>query len=357
MAAVTLASNPDFEGGPAAVVSDVFNVAWDRAEAMSSQSRVGFNEALAIGGSGPSMNAASLSFDPAVVEPNVTIPQNADGASVAKFHELAEQVMDKLAGLFGGYITDYFPNECGYLEKAQQWICDTLTSGGTGINADVEDQIWQRDRARVLNEVSRANQEVIANFAARGFPIPPGAAAHQMQMQQIEGQNKIGQQSRDIAIKQVEIEIENVRFAVDKAISLYSAAMSAASDYIRALSVGYNSSMQLVPSVTDSQSKLIGAASEYYRARIAVKELELKSKLPNAEYEQAARVRNGDWLMAMVNSRVQAAVSEAQGLSTQAAAALNGLHASASISGSSGNTVGFSYSGDVNAEVSPKTSA
>ena len=347
----------DFTGGPAAVVADVFNIAWDKAQSLSSSTEQGFARAIEMGVDAPTMTPARIDYSSSVIEPTVNIPINAEGASVERFEEFSGMVIDKLAGLFGGFMTEFFPNECGYLQKAQQWICDALTNGGTGIKPHVENQIWQRDRARVLADVKRAGDELLAAFAARGFPLPPGAATHAMHLTQFDGQNKIAQASRDVAIKQVEIEIENVRFAVESAISLYGSAIAAASDYIKALSIGPTAAMQVVPSVTDSQSRLIGAASEYYRARIAVKELELRATLPNAEMDQAARAKRGDWQIALVHARVRAAMAAAQGLSSQAAAALNGLHASASIGGSSSTSVGYSYGGDVAGDVPPKTVA
>ena len=346
-----------FSGGPYDLIPQVFNAAWDRAQNAASASSSNFSAALTAGGAGATMTPASVAFDPTVVEPSVFIPTNAEAASVAKMTELSDAVIDKLAGLFSGYMGEYFPNECGYLEKAQRWICDTIESGGTGIQPHVEDQIWQRDRSRVLEETARARDEVFASFAARGFPVPPGAALHAIRLSQADASNRIAQQSRDVAIKQAEIEIENIRFAVDKAISLYGTAVAAASDYVKALSVGPTSAMQIVPSITDSQSRLIGAAGDYYRARIAVKELELKAHLPSAEFEQSARIKNGDWLMQMIRNKVDAAIAAAQALSTQAAAALNGLHASTSLGASSSNSVGYSYGGDVSGDVSPKTVA
>ena len=355
----------EFSGGPYDLIPQVFNAAWNRAQSAALASSNNFTAALTAGGGGARMTSASVKllkdtkaeFDPKIVEPAVFIPTNAEAASVAKMTELSDAVIDKLAGLFSGYMGEYFPNECGYLEKAQRWICDTIENGGTGIPSHVEDQIWQRDRSRVLEETNRARDDVFASFAARGFPVPPGAALHAIRLSQTEASNRIAQQSRDVAIKQAEIEIENIRFAVDKAINLYGTAVAAASDYVKALSVGPTSAMQIVPSITDSQSRLISAAGDYYRARIAVKELELKAHLPSAEFEQSARIKNGDWLMQMIRNKVDAAISAAQALSTQAAAALNGLHASTSLGASSSNSVGYSYGGDVSGEVPPKTIA
>jgi hypothetical protein len=351
----TAGSNYGFDGTPAEVVSDVFNAAWDQASSKSATSSNFFSAALSEGTVASSMAAADLGFIPSVIEPLVDIPTTAAGATVEKFEEYTDLVIDKLSGLFAGYLSTYFPDERAVLGEAEAWLTQALTTGGTGLAPAIEDQIWQRDRARLLAEASRISDELVAAFAARGFPLPPGALLHQQYLVQRDTQDKIAQSSREAAIKAAEMELDNIRFAVQQAVDLYKAAMANAADYIKALSIGPQVGMQIVPSVTDSQSRLISAASEYYRARIGVEELKLKAKLPDAEWEQAARIKNGDWVMEMVKNRVSAAIEAARGLSTQAAAALNGLHASVSVGASASNSVGYSYSGDTSGEAPVKT--
>ena len=86
-----------------------------------------------------------------------------------------------------------------------------MLAGEVGIPSPVEDQIWQRDRSRVLADVNRTRDEVMSTFAARGFPLPPGAAAHAVRLAQADANDKIAMQSRDVAIKHVDILIENSR--------------------------------------------------------------------------------------------------------------------------------------------------
>lgn len=239
--------------------------------------------------------------------PDVRIPYEAEAASIATLETFSDAIIDKLVPIFSGFMSKYFPDDCGYLQKAQQWVCDTLTQGGTGMNPSVEEQIWQRDRARVLTDVRRVSDETLATFASRGFPVPPGAALHLIHQTQVEAQNKIAQASRDVAIKQAEIEIENVRFAVDKAVDLYTRALAAAADYMRALAVGPTSAMQVIPSVTDSQSRLIGAASDYYKARLSASELLVSVATANAENRLKAATAEQD-------NRTKAAISEYENL-------------------------------------------
>jgi hypothetical protein len=334
--------------GASALVEGLFNSSWSLGASLANGSSALFAQSIGAVGNTPTVTPAQLNFTPSLVEPNVHIPANAEAASLATFYELSQTVVAQLAELFSGYITEYFPDDTGYLQSAQLWLDKALTEGGTGIAPSIEAQIWDRDRARVLKEAQRLEDETVQTWAARRYPLPPGAATYQVLQVRKDASDKIAAASRDVAIKQAELEIANVRFAVENAIKLYGTAMGAATEYIKALAIGPNSAMQVIPSITDSQSKLIGAASDYYRARISAEELRMKAKLPGAEWDQQSRVATAGFTMEGIKTRVQAAVSAAQSMGTQAAASLNSLHASASLgsSTSAGTSVGYSYSND-----------
>lgn len=337
---------PPESGNPYQLSAWAFQNAWTVANEKSSASDAWFTQAVTAEGGPATMSPTPFSFEPNAPPPAVFIPYMAEGASIARFYEMSTMVINQLAGLYDEYIVKYFPNECGYLLKAQEWICNTLTNGGTGMSPAVEAQIWERDRSRVINESARMAREVLVTWAARRYALPPGAAAGQVLAVRKDAADKIAQASRDVAIKQAEIEIQNVRFAVESAIKLYSAAVAAAGDYIKALSIGPQSAMHVVPSVTDSQSRLISAATDYWRANISVEELRMKADMVPSQWDQDSRIKNGDWLVQQIKAQVDAAVVAAQSVGTQAAAALNSLHASVSVGGSTSNSVGYQYSND-----------
>lgn len=326
------------------------NAAWKKAQQVASNAETKtssmFDKALGEAGAAKYMNPAVMNFGVNVEEPDVLIPRVAEAASIENFQHWWAGAIDTLADQFANFIDQYFPNECGYLQAAQRWICDTIQNGGTGINPIVEQQIWARDRSRVLADARSQEAELIDGFAARRYPIPPGAAVGAVMKLRAEAAGKIAQASRDVAIKQAEIEIENTKFAVEKAIDLYSSAMGAAGDYIKSLVSSSGNMSQLLPSVTDSQSRLIGAAADYYRARIQVEDLRLKAAMPNGEWRQQANVKNVDNEMQAMRNRVDAAIEAAKAMAQQASAALNAMHASASMSDSVGTSHSWSYEGN-----------
>lgn len=271
-----------------------------------------------------------------VTEPNVFIPNKAAGIDSELYQTTYKQIKDDISGQFKGFFETYFPNECDYLAKAQLALCNML-DGKTGIPAEVEDQIWQRDRARVLNEVGRSHREVLASFAGRGFPLPPGAAQHQLSALQRDAQDKVAQQSREVAIKHLELLIENVRFAIGQALDYRIKGIAAAGDYIKTLAFGPDIAMKLATSSADAQTKLISAVSQFYNARIAVSDLYLRAGIATGQNWTEASKLNAQLDVQHMISQAQIIAELAKAAGTRAAAALNAVHASS----------GMSVSGDI----------
>lgn len=277
-----------------------------------------------------SSSFSGVSFTPGNVEPLVNIPMNATGVDGALYDSTYQQIITDLSSKFAGFFSEYFPNECDYLQEAQSQLCEML-EGGTGIPAHIENQIWQRDRSRVLEDVNRARDETLSAFASRGFPLPPGAAAHTIRLAQADAQNKIAQQSRDVAIKHIEILIENIKFAIQNALEYRIKGIQAAGEYIKVLALGPEIAMKLATSAAGAQAQLISAASQYYRNRIAVEELKLDVLKFNASTSAEMAMNNVREFSQRLKARTDTLSAAARAAGDQAAAALNAVHASAQV--------------------------
>ena len=96
----------------------------------------------------------------------------------------------------------------------------SMMEGGTGLPAAVEDALFSRARERDSAETSRAVQEAFDTWASRGFSMPPGMLAKQVNVAQEAGRLKAAETNRDILTQAAQWEIENIRFAVQQGIAL-----------------------------------------------------------------------------------------------------------------------------------------
>lgn len=161
--------------------------------------------------------------------------------------------------------------------------------GGTGLSPAVEQALWDRARSREV-QTSLANEaEVMRASEALGFQLPSGVLAAQMREVQQDYYDKVSTLSRDISIKQADLEQQNLkdtittgiqlesqlidysykleqlafdaaRTAADNAVQLYNAAVG----QYRALLEGYQAYASVYKTIIDGQL----AKVEVYRAQL-----------------------------------------------------------------------------------------
>lgn len=94
--------------------------------------------------------------------------------------------------------------------------------GGTGLSPAVEQAIWGRALDRETVVALAREQEVVRGAEALGFPLPSGVLAGQLADARREYHDKLSGLSRDIAIKQAELEQANLQQATQLALQLES---------------------------------------------------------------------------------------------------------------------------------------
>jgi hypothetical protein len=270
---------------------------------------------------------SSSGVDPIVFNLTAVEP---DVPSVVNGTQTYESQLDRLVELassqFALFFTTYYPLAADAFDEATNWLVNTITNGGTGISAAVEEQIWQRGRDRVIAEGTRASSQIVADFAGRGFSIPPGAMAGKLKELRLTQQQANNSFSRDVAVKQAEIEIETIRFAVGKAIESRAFAMQAAADYIRAIMSAPDAAARVAVINSDVQAKMISATSDLYRARLSRDELVLKSQEANLDANVKANAIDVNAFYQGIDARVRAAVGAAGVYGNAAGAALSSLN-------------------------------
>lgn len=246
----------------------------------------------------------TMPSDITITEPAVTIPSEADTDIATQFDLYVADIVDRLAALFAQYIATYFPVDNVTNSYAEEWLQTAIHDGGTGVDTTVEALIWERDRSRIAADASRALDEATNLWAARRFPMPPGALLDVTSRIALKSQDELAKSSREVAIKTFDTEVANVRFAVENAIKLRQVALSSAADYIKALVGGYQIAQGLSGLAVNAQANLINAAAAFYNARTNAKDIDLKNK---ATYS-GLRV---DYTKALLNADLAVATKDA----------------------------------------------
>lgn len=97
------------------------------------------------------------------------------------------------------------------LLTALQSTLNTRLAGGTGLPTAVEQAIWDRGRDRETQIWLGNEADLNRQNEALGFYLPPGVLTAQLRAAQQERTNKLSELSRDVAIKQAELEQQNLK--------------------------------------------------------------------------------------------------------------------------------------------------
>lgn len=159
------------------------------------------------------------------------------------------------------------------LEATQAELLDRIVNGGTGLNLNVEQAIWDRARNREDKNALRSMQELIKAQAARGFSRPPGALTAGLDFLAQETQNKNADLSREISIKQAELEQSNIQFALQTSLQLEGQLLN------------YSNSIQ--DRAFKAEQVTVELALEVYKARIQQFTIELETYKVAAEVFEA----------------------------------------------------------------------
>lgn len=263
---------------------------------------------------------------PSADEPDVYIPSTLEESDPFwRFETEKANLTQWLADLFAQFFVTYYPLANDAYDEATAWLVNTINNGGTGIPAAVENQIWQRARDNVQRSSMQAQNSAYVDFSSRGFSLPPGALTARLDGIRTEGMLKLAESSRDTAIKQVEIEIENIKFAVNLAIDARLKALAAAADYLRAMALGPEIASKLVDKTQDGQARLIAATADFYRARLSRDELSYKAWSTLMEQKGKDGSANLTSSNQAIDARVRAAVGAADSYGRTASAALQSL--------------------------------
>jgi hypothetical protein len=158
-----------------------------------------------------------------------------------------------------------------------------LDDNTTGLAEVIWQQIWERGREREDLIAVKSREEVSSLFASRGFALPPGAQVKREDEIIQENQDASNSLSRDQAIQEAEMEVENVRFAVTQGITLEIALMGNHNDQQqRALEVS-RLTVELVVRVFEAQVAAYNAEVAGFQALILAFRAEIEAELAKVE--------------------------------------------------------------------------
>jgi len=174
-----------------------------------------------------------------------------------------------------------------------------LEHGSTGLNADVESEIWSRGEERDRIALDNAKDKIAAEWSKRGFALPDGALAAQLTQAETEYMNKRVDVSRDIAIKQAELSYQYSVVIIQQILAMEQILINATAEGNKSLIEEYKADMDGYKSrIQGAVEKLSGLLKAY----------EVGGSVYRSKAEAQAAIAGVD--VKVAESKINAAVSQ-----------------------------------------------
>lgn len=160
---------------------------------------------------------------------------------------------------------------------------NNFCAGGVGIPDPVWEMIWAKENDRENRAGSKLIEEINSEWSNRGFQLPQGVQTAQIQEVYQNLQSTSADRSRDIAIRESDLAIENLKFAVTQGIALetlrgswYQATVQRSLDVVKFTA-------ELSISVFNAQISFYNAQVQMYLAEVQIYRATLEAELADLE--------------------------------------------------------------------------
>lgn len=157
-------------------------------------------------------------------------------------------------------------------------------TGGTGLNADVEDAIYSRAREKMDVEAKRVQDAAYADAAARGFTLPTGALYSALARARQEAANNNAKSATDIAVAQAEMEQKNLQFAVTTSAALRKSMLDSTMSYMQSFVSLNGQALQFAKHMMDADIEVYNTAVKVFTLRLD------QYKAESSVYELKSRI-------------------------------------------------------------------
>lgn len=274
------------------------------------------------------------------------IEQLLDPAQLAGWLPKYQAMLASFKSEMDGVLEDFTADLSGVSEAVDAWATGALGFDFSPDAAKVR-AAWDRARDRAVLDNQRANGEMLATWAAKGYPLPPGAAAHQQVQNDLDARNKIAdinrQQAEDFAKTEVDakrLALEHQRGAAELLVRAQEAllraraeALRAVGEYMRTLILRYQAASEIAGQEFEARSKLASLALAFYKQKADFEELPLRVRMGNADRSAQMDTDARRHRFETRNAKISVMQTKIQGAAQRAAAAVNALHAQANVSG------------------------
>jgi hypothetical protein len=198
-------------------------------------------------------------------------------------------------------------------------LLSNVVDGGTGLSPVVETDIWNRDLERNEQSLADATDKTVSMWAKKGFSLPAGLLADSLISLQTEYMNKSIDRSREIAIKQAELEQTNLFKSIELGTTLSTKLIDQLIQYQQLILTAQEYSAKYFNEYINLQIACNNSNMELFKARVQAYEISIRANIAMVDLYKARiegelmKVTMNETTAKVYSSQIEAEVSKYRG--------------------------------------------
>jgi len=208
-----------------------------------------------------------------------------DGVTIPTFDEDVPELT-----VVAPSILTYTPGDAytsSLLTYTKSSLEDRIRNGGTGLNPDAEEAIWNRGRERELRANTDALREIDRMAETMGYALPSGVWLDARLKVQTENAYVAAGLSREIMIKQAELELQNVQQSLAQAIQLEGILIQNNNAVEQRLFESSKYATEAGVAIYNARVQAYAAYVDAYKTKVSVYEARVRGELAKVEVYKA----------------------------------------------------------------------
>lgn len=180
--------------------------------------------------------------------------------------------------------------EDSLMQATKAKLESNILNGGTMLDPTVEDDIWNRDLERHEQALQDAIDKLTSQWAKLGFSMPDGLLAGSIIAVNNEYANKRLDRSREIAIKQAELEQQGMFKSLELAIGLEQLVIGSFNEYAKRVFEASKATADVTIEIYKQRVVQFNVMLEAYKTDVTVYKTQIEAEMVRAEAYKARMI-------------------------------------------------------------------
>lgn len=252
----------------------------------------------------PTYNVSSVNYK----NLNINKPVLNVDSFESDFYNFLNPLKEDFKDKFDEFLNKYFSDILSFKDD-EEYLKDIIKNG---YKINNNDNIINKAKDKTYKEYINLNEDIIKSFDSKGFKLPNGLLIEQLSRNKEQYNNNISNIIRDVMIKEIDINVDLIKFSITNILNQKNNAINNTLNYIKSYILLNDNTQQFIESKTNNYVKLNNVLNDYYKNILIDLDNQIKIDLANMNKNVNIKTSENEYFIKAAQMKTNAALSVAE---------------------------------------------